>query len=82
MDLIGRARFCNTELGVVTVRLPDEIERKLKMYKVSVSETVRGFLEKYLDQLEKEDLAKRLDDVKEKLQGKINSKLIAKLVRD
>jgi len=64
------------------VRVHREIKEKLEKFNVNVSETVRKMLEKYLVELEMRDLAERLEALRESLGGKIDSKLVAHLVRE
>ena len=68
-------------MGIITVRVPDEIKKKLEKYNVNVSETVRRFLSEYLSELEMRDLAERLEALRKRLSDKINPELIADLVR-
>ena len=76
--------LCNTVLGmsVITIRVPREIKEKLKKYKVNVSETLRALLDDYLIELELKNLSERLELLKERLSGKIDPKVVAKLVRE
>ena len=68
-------------MGIITVRVPDEIKKKLEKYNVNVSETVRRLLSEYLSELEMRDLAERLETLRKRLSDKINPELIADLVR-
>ena len=68
-------------MDIITVRVPDEIKKKLEKYNVNVSETVRRFLSEYLSELEMGDLAERLEALRKRLSDKINPELIADLVR-
>ncbi|RJS81443.1 hypothetical protein CW709_05060 [Candidatus Bathyarchaeota archaeon] len=68
-------------MGIITVRVPDEIKKKLEKYNVNVSETVRRLLSEYLSELEMRDLAERLEALRKRLSDKINPELIADLVR-
>ena len=69
-------------LSVITIRVPREIKEKLKKYKVNVSETLRALLDDYLVELELKNLSERLELLKERLSGKIDPKVLAKLVRE
>lgn len=69
-------------LSVITVRVPRKIKKTLEKYNVNISETVRKLLERYLEELERRDLSRRLETLKNRLGGKIQSKLVAKLVRE
>ena len=69
-------------MSVITIRVPREIKEKLKKYKVNVSETLRALLDDYLVELELKNLSERLDVLKERLSGKIDPKVVAKLVRE
>ncbi|MEM2922606.1 MAG: antitoxin [Candidatus Bathyarchaeia archaeon] len=69
-------------MSVITIRVTREIKEKLEKYKVNVSETVRELLGKYVEELESRDLAERLEQLRERLSGKIEPGLVAKLVRE
>lgn len=69
-------------LSVITVRVPRKIKKTLEKYNVNISETVRNLLERYLEELERRDLSRRLETLKNRLGGKIQPKLVAKLVRE
>ena len=59
-----------------------EIKEKLEKYNIKVSETLRKLLEKYLVELELKNLAERLESLKERLNNRIDPKLVARLVRE
>ena len=69
-------------MSVITIRVPEEIKKRLEKYNVNTSETVRRLLDEYLEELESKDLSERLELLKEHLNGKIDPKTIAKLVRE
>jgi hypothetical protein len=69
-------------MSVITIRVAREIKEKLEKYNVNVSETVRKLLDKYLVELELRDLSERLELLRERLNGKIDPKIVAKLVRE
>jgi hypothetical protein len=69
-------------LSVITIRVAREIKEKLEKYNVNVSETVRKLLDKYLVELELRNLSERLELLRERLNGKIDPKIVAKLVRE
>jgi hypothetical protein len=58
------------------------VKEKLEKYHVNVSETVRELLDKYLVELETKDLGEKLDQLQERLCGKIDPATVAKLVRE
>lgn len=64
------------------MRVPRKIKKTLEKYNVNISEAVRNLLERYLEELERRDLSRRLETLKNRLGGKIQPKLIAKLVRE
>ena len=66
----------------ITVRVSRELKKRLEKQSVSISETVRRLLEDYLEKLERRNLAERLEDLKKRVGGKIDSQLIASLVRE
>ena len=69
-------------MSVITVRVPRKIKKTLEKYNVNISEAVRNLLERYLEELERRELSRRLETLKNRLGGKIQPKLIAKLVRE
>jgi len=69
-------------MSVITIRIAREIKEKLEKYNVNVSETVRELLGKYISELESKDLAERLELLRERLGGKIDPRLVARLVRE
>ena len=69
-------------MGVITIRVSREIKEKLEKYNIKVSETLRKLLEKYLVELELKNLAERLESLKERLNNRIDPKLVARLVRE
>lgn len=70
------------QVSVITIRVAREIKEKLEKYNVNVSETVRKLLDKYLVELEMQNLSEKLESLKERLSGKIDAKMVAKLVRE
>ena len=70
------------QVSVITIRVAREIKEKLEKYNVNVSETVRKLLDKYLAELELQNLSEKLESLKERLSGKIDPKMVAKLVRE
>ena len=70
------------QVSVITIRVAREIKEKLEKYNVNVSETVRKLLDKYLVELELKNLSEKLESLKERLSGKIDPKMVAKLVRE
>ena len=69
-------------MSVITVRVPRKVKEKLKKYNVNISETVRKVLDERLEELERKDLEEKLEKVKERLSDKIDSGLLARLVRE
>lgn len=69
-------------MSVITIRVTREIKEKLEKYNIRVSETLRKLLEKYLVELELKNLGERLEALKERLNNKIDPKLVARLVRE
>ena len=69
-------------MDVVTVRLPEDVKKKLRRYNVNVSEVVRSLLDKHILELEQKELADRLESLKERLGGRLDPELIARIVRE
>lgn len=49
---------------------------------MNVSETVRTLLVRYISELESSDLERKLEALKERLAGRIDAQVVAKLVRE
>jgi len=69
-------------MGVVTVRVPEDVRKKLRRYNVNVSEVVRSLLDKHILELEQKELADRLESLQERLAGRLDPALVAKMVRE
>ena len=67
---------------VISVRIPKELKERLERLDVNVSEVVREMLEKYVEEVEGRILAERLRRLHERLAGRVDPALIAKLVRE
>jgi hypothetical protein len=69
-------------MSIITIRVPREVKEKLEKYNVNISETVRKLLNEYLVELELRDLGEKLERLRERLSGKVDPKLVARLVRE
>lgn len=69
-------------MSAITVRVPQKVKEKLKKYNVDVSETVRKALNQRLEELERKDLEEKLDQIKEHIANKIDTKSLVKLLRE
>jgi len=69
-------------MTIITIRVAREVKEKLEKYNVNISETVRELLDRYLLELEMRNLGERLELLRERLSGKIDPELVAKLVRE
>jgi predicted DNA-binding protein len=67
---------------VISVRIPKELKERLDRLNVNVSEVVRELLEKYIEEAEEKRLAERLRRLHERLGGRVDPILIARLVRE
>ena len=67
---------------VISVRIPRELKERLERLNVNVSEVVREMLEKYVEEVEERLLAEKLRRLHERLAGKIDPVLLARLVRE
>ncbi len=67
---------------VISVRIPKELKERLERLDVNVSEVVREMLERYVEEVEGRILAGRLRRLHERLAGRVDPALIAKLVRE
>jgi len=68
--------------ATISVRIPRELKERLEKHSISVSEAVRELLKRYVEEVERADLAERLEKLKQRVGGKLNSRLIARLVRE
>ena len=67
--------------ATVSAKIPLSLKRKLKRYRISVSEVVRSALEHEIMKREQDSLAIRLDEVRAKLSAKLDREDIAAAVR-
>lgn len=67
---------------VISVRIPRELKEAIERYGINVSEVVRSFLERYVEELEAREASNKLSNLKRRLAGRLDSSLIAKLVRE
>lgn len=67
---------------VISVRIPKELKEAIERYGINVSEVVRSFLERYVEELEAREASNKLGDLKRRLAGRLDPSLIAKLVRE
>jgi hypothetical protein len=67
--------------ATVSAKIPLSLKRKLERYRVSVSRVVRTALEREIMRMEEDDLARRLDEIRVKLSGKLTSEDVAAAVR-
>jgi predicted DNA-binding protein len=73
---------CFLSSVVISVRIPRELKERLERLNVNVSEVVRELLEKYIEEAEERLLAERLRRLHERLGGRMDPALIARLVRE
>jgi CO dehydrogenase/acetyl-CoA synthase delta subunit len=57
---------------VISVRIPRWLKEKLEKYGVNIPELIRRKLLEELERIETEDLERRLEELKVRLQGKID----------
>jgi len=69
-------------LSIITVRVNRALKKSLEKHRVKISETVRRLLEGHVVELELRDLGERLEALKGRLAGRIDAKLVARLVRE
>ena len=67
---------------VVSVRIPRELKERLEKLNVNVSEVVREFLERYVEEAELERVRLRLMRLRQRLAGRVDASTIAALVRE
>jgi len=67
---------------VISVRLPRELKERLERLNTNISDVVRRLLEEYVEKFEVRELRSRLRRLRNHLAGRIDPKIIAKLVRE
>ena len=67
---------------VVSVRIPKKLKDRLSELGVNISEVVRRLLEDYVREAELRELSRLLDELRARLAGKVNSGLVASVVRE
>lgn len=67
---------------VISVRLPRELKERLERLNTNISDVVRRLLEEYVEKFEVRELRSRLRRLRNRLAGRIDPKIIAKLVRE
>ena len=65
----------------VSAKIPAPLKRKLRRYRIVVSEVVRAALEHEIMRAEQRDLARRLDEIHARLSAKLTREDIAAAVR-
>ncbi len=67
---------------VISIRIPRELKERLEKLNVNVSEVVREFLKRYIEELEMKRLEETLRNLRVCLAGKVDPATLAKLVRE
>jgi len=67
---------------VVSVRVPKHLKEKLERYGVDVPELIRSKLVEEVERIEREELRRLLDELKSRLQGKVDPYELSKLVEE
>ncbi len=67
---------------VVSVRIPKHLKEKLERYGIDVPELIRSKLVEEVERIEREELRRLLDELKSRLQGKIDPYELSKLVEE
>jgi post-segregation antitoxin (ccd killing protein) len=67
---------------VVSVRIPRQLKEKLEKYGINVSELVRKKLAEEVEEIEREEIRKLLDELKSALQGRVDPRELSKLVEE
>jgi len=65
----------------VSARIPPELKEKIDRYNVKTSEVIRGALEKEVERREREELEKRIQEVKPIL-DKFTAEEVVRLIRE
>ncbi len=65
---------------VISVRVPKWLKEKLEKYKVNVAEVIRRSLIQEIERIEREELEKVLDYLKESLRNRIDPYELARII--
>ena len=65
---------------VISVRIPKWLKEKLEEHGVNIPELIRRKLLEELERIETEDLERRLEELKVRLQGKIDVREFAEII--
>ncbi len=65
---------------VISIRIPRWLKEKLEKYGVNIPELIRRKLLEELERIETEDLERRLEELKVRLQGKIDVREFAEII--
>jgi CO dehydrogenase/acetyl-CoA synthase delta subunit len=65
---------------VISVRIPRWLKEKLEKYGINIPELIRRKLLEELERIETEDLERRLEELKVRLQGKIDVREFAEII--
>ncbi len=66
----------------ISVRISRELKERLENLNINVSEAVREFLEKYIDELELKLVMEKLRKLRGRLAGRVDPTTIAELIRE
>lgn len=66
----------------MSVRIPRQLKEKLEKYGINVSELVRKKLAEEVEEIEREEIRKLLDELKSALQGRVDPRELSKLVEE
>ncbi len=72
--------WCSDLSTVISVRVPRWIKEKLERYGVNIAEVVRRSLIEEIEKIEREEIEKQLDFLKEKLKGRIDPFELARII--
>jgi len=65
---------------VISVRIPRWLKEKLEKHGINIPELIRRKLLEELERIESEDLERRLEELKARLQGKIDVREFAEVI--
>ncbi len=65
---------------VISVRIPRWLKEKLEKYGINIPELIRRKSLEELERIESEDLERRLEELKVRLQGKIDVREFAEII--
>jgi|GEM_PF-1547503 len=68
--------------STISAKIPERLKKELEEEGINISKTVRNSLEEELRNRRREKLRKKAEDLRDKLQGKVDSKQMTAMIRE